>query len=65
MREPPLRHLVGADGADLLAVEDDPAAVVADLELVDSLLPDVQVVDQLTCAEETLAGPPRPPEDLR
>jgi hypothetical protein len=35
------------------------------LDLVGALLPGVEIVDQLTCAEETLAGPPRPAEDLR
>lgn len=35
------------------------------LDRVRSLLPDVEVVDQLSCAEETLGGPPRAPEDLR
>lgn len=35
------------------------------LERVAALCPDAEVVDQLTCAEETLADPPRPSEELR
>jgi hypothetical protein len=35
------------------------------LDRVGALLPGLEVVDQLTCAEETLGGPPRAPEDLR
>lgn len=41
------------------------ASRTAVLDRVRELLPDVEVIDQLTCAEETLGGPPRPPEDLR
>lgn len=35
------------------------------LARVGELLPDAEVVDELTCAEQHLAGGTRPPEDLR
>jgi hypothetical protein len=35
------------------------------LDRVAGLLPGTEVVDQLSCAEESLSGPPHGPEELR
>lgn len=41
------------------------ASRVAVLDRVRELLPGTEIVDELTCAEDTLDGPPRAPEELR